>query len=69
MYKNKNKKWFYDVVKLLLFRVYSDFRYEMHKALRTPDILEIIFSQLDILSLASANDCCEVVGAEMRDSK
>ena len=49
---------------LVLFWVHSDFRYEMHKALRTPDILEIIFRKLDILSLASANDCCEVVGDE-----
>ena len=32
----------------------------MHKALRTPDILEIIFGYCDIKTLGAVSDCCHV---------
>ena len=32
----------------------------MHKALRTPDILEIIFGHSDIKTLGAVSDCCHV---------
>ena len=31
----------------------------MHKALRTPDILEIIFGHFDIKTLGAVSDCCQ----------